>query len=222
MAPDTAPVGVLALQGDFELHEKALARAGRPSRRVRRPAELAGCGALIIPGGESTTLTRLIDRAGLREPILEFAARGGHVLGTCAGLIMLATRIDEDPARHGVRPLGLLDVLVRRNGYGRQVDSFVDEVEMTAAAAGALGWYLGDGTAEVAGAADGGAGGEAAPGGARAAVPATMQGVFIRAPRILEVGNGVEVIARHRGEPVGVRSGNVVGLTFHPEALAIA
>ncbi len=187
--PD-GPVGVLALQGDYALHEQALARAGRPSRRVRRPAELTGCGALILPGGESTTLTRLMDRAGLREPILAFAAAGAPVLGTCAGLIMLAARLDEDPDRHGVRPLGLLDVLVRRNGYGRQVDSFVDAVEM---AADVLRPFYGE------------AGEDA-------------QGVFIRAPRILEVGDGVTVVARHGDEPVGVRQGNVVGLTFHPEA----
>jgi len=126
---------------------------------------------------------------------------------------MLAKRIDEDPERHGVRPLGLLDVLVQRNGYGRQVDSFVDEVEMTAAAAGALGWYLG--------AATGAGAGKASPSGTQAAAAAAMEGVFIRAPRILEVGDGVEVIARHRGEAVGVRQGNVIGLTFHPEVHVI-
>lgn len=174
------PVGVLALQGDFELHEQALDRAGAAHVRVRRAAELDGVSALILPGGESTTMTRLIDRTGLRAPLLAFAASGRPVLGTCAGLILLAARIDEDRARHGVEPLGLLDVLVRRNGFGRQVDSFVDDVT------------LADGT--------------------------RAPGVFIRAPRILETGAGVEVIARWRDEPVAVRAGNVIGLTFHPEA----
>lgn len=175
------PVGILALQGDFELHAAALARQGEAYLYVRRPEELAACRGLVIPGGESTTMTRLMDIVGLRQPILDFAAAGKPILGTCAGLIMLAARIDEDEKRHGVKPLGLLDVLVRRNGYGRQVDSFVDEVVVAANAR-------------------------------------TMPGVFIRAPRILEVGAGVEVVATWRGEPVGVRRGNVTGLAFHPEA----
>lgn len=177
---DTRPVGVLALQGDFELHEQALDRQGTPHVRVRRPEELDGVRALIIPGGESTTMTRLIDIIGLRQPILDFAASGRTILGTCAGLIMLAREIEEDRDRHGVEPLGLLDVVVRRNGFGTQVDSFEDQVT------------LADGT--------------------------TAPGVFIRAPRILEIGDGVEVVARWGEEPVAVRAGNVVGLTYHPEA----
>jgi len=175
------PVGILALQGDFELHAAALVKQGVAYLYVRRPEELAACRGLIIPGGESTTMTRLMDIVGLRQPILDFAAAGKPILGTCAGLIMLAARVDEDERRHGVHPLGLLDVLVRRNGYGRQVDSFVDEVVV----AGRAG---------------------------------TVPGVFIRAPRILEVGPEVEVVATWRGEMVGVRSGNVTGLAFHPEA----
>ncbi|MBK6898877.1 MAG: pyridoxal 5'-phosphate synthase glutaminase subunit PdxT [bacterium] len=175
------PIGILALQGDFALHAAALDRQGEAYLYVRRPEELAACRGLIIPGGESTTMTRLLDIVGLRQPILDFAAAGKPILGTCAGLIMLAARVDEDEKRHGVKPLGLLDVLVQRNNYGRQVDSFVDEV----AVAGRSG---------------------------------TVPGVFIRAPRILEVGPGVEVVATWRGETVGVRSGNVTGLAFHPEA----
>ncbi|MBC8425905.1 pyridoxal 5'-phosphate synthase glutaminase subunit PdxT [bacterium] len=175
------PVGILALQGDFELHEQALDRHGAAHVRVRRPSELDKVRSLIIPGGESTTMTRLIDKVGLRQPILGFAASGRSVLGTCAGLIMLATRIEEEEGRHGVRPLGLLDVLVQRNGYGTQVDSFVGVVRIEA-------------TGEM------------------------VQGVFIRAPRILDVGEGVEVIVTRDGEPVGVRIGNVTGLAYHPEA----
>ena len=177
---DTRPVGVLALQGDYELHEKALDRQGVAHVRVRRSEELADVRALIIPGGESTTMTRLIDKLDLRQPILDFAASGRTILGTCAGLIMLARRIEEDEDRHGVEPLGLLDVLVRRNGFGRQVDSFIGDVEL----------------------ADGG----------------ITPGVFIRAPRILETGSDVVSIATWQGEPVGVRQGNVIGLTYHPEA----
>lgn len=176
------PVGVLALQGDFELHEQALDRQGVSHVRVRRPGELAGVRSLIIPGGESTTMTRLIDKVGLRQPILDFAAEGKGILGTCAGLIMLATRIEEEEGRHGVKPLGLLDVLVRRNGYGRQVESFLGDVEMT---------ELGE----------------------------LVRGVFIRAPKILEVGKGVEVISTLNGEPVGVKYGNTTGLAYHPEVV---
>lgn len=177
---DTRPVGVLALQGDYELHEQALDRLGTPHVRVRRPDELSDVRALIIPGGESTTMTRLIDKLDLRQPILDFAASGRMILGTCAGLIMLAKRIEEDEGRHGVEPLGLLDVLVRRNGFGRQTESFIDDVEMI----------------------EGG----------------VASGVFIRAPRILETGEEVVTIATWRQEPVGVRQGNVIGLTYHPEA----
>jgi 5'-phosphate synthase pdxT subunit len=118
------PVGLLALQGDFDKHREALARLGRATRLVRRSDELADCSHLIIPGGESTALIRLIDRAGMREPLTAFAA-AKPVMGTCAGLILLAKQLDgESVAAHGLRPLGLLDVTVRRNGYGRQVDSF--------------------------------------------------------------------------------------------------
>jgi 5'-phosphate synthase pdxT subunit len=179
--PLALPVGVLALQGDYALHEQALDRAGTPHLRVRRPAELDAVRALIIPGGESTTMTRLIDKAGLRQPILDFAAAGKPILGTCAGLIMLARRVEADVGGlHGVEPLGLLDIVVQRNGFGRQVDSFVDTVDHV------------DGT--------------------------TSQGVFIRAPRVLEMGDAVEIVASWQGEPVGVRCGRVTGLTYHPEA----
>jgi len=180
--PDELPVGVLALQGDFELHEQSLGRQGIAHKRVRRPGELAGVRSLIIPGGESTTMTRLIDKVGLRQPILDFAAAGKSILGTCAGLIMLATRIEEEEGRHGVRPLGLLDMLVRRNGYGRQVESFIGEVELVT-------------TRE------------------------TIQGAFIRAPRVLEIGNGIEILARCKGEIVGVKHGAVTGLAYHPEVV---
>lgn len=124
----TAPVGLLALQGDFEKHRQVFAALGRSTVKVRRPAELGAICGLVIPGGESTTLSRLIDRVGLRDPLRDFAAEHA-VMGTCAGLIMLAAKLDgETPADFGVRPLGLLDCTVRRNGYGRQVDSFTGPV----------------------------------------------------------------------------------------------
>jgi 5'-phosphate synthase pdxT subunit len=130
------PVGLLTLQGDYERHEASFRALGCATAGVRRPAELAHVGSLVIPGGESTTLTRLIDLAGLRGPLLEFA-RERPVMGTCAGLIMLArTLTDEEAAVHGVRTLGVLDCAVRRNAYGRQVDSFTAPVVLRDAAAG--------------------------------------------------------------------------------------
>lgn len=113
-------MGVLALQGDFAEHQAMLAAAGATSCQVRTSAELDACGALIIPGGESTTIAKLMDAYGLRAPLVAFARSGRPVWGTCAGLIMLAQRLEENRPT----PLGLMDMTVRRNGYGRQVDSF--------------------------------------------------------------------------------------------------
>ena len=111
-------IGVLALQGGFEAHAKALARLGVPAREVRTVDDLAGLDALIIPGGESTTMGLGVEREGLEEPLIDFARSGKPVLGTCAGLIML----DREH-------LGVLDIGVRRNAFGRQLASF--EAELT-------------------------------------------------------------------------------------------
>jgi 5'-phosphate synthase pdxT subunit len=124
------PVGLLTLQGDYAKHREAFVALGRETRDVRRPAELAEVSCLVIPGGESTTLTRLMDRHGLRGPLGEFA-RDHAVMGTCAGLILLATRLaDERSDEFGVTPCGLLDCTVRRNAYGRQLDSFTAPVDL--------------------------------------------------------------------------------------------
>ncbi len=177
------PVGLLTLQGDYEKHRQAFAALGQATCGVRRPAELDGVSCLVIPGGESTTLTRLIDRIGLREPLRAFAAER-PVMGTCAGLIMLAARLDDERrGDFGVEPLGLLDCTVRRNAYGRQVDSFTAPV----------------GLQDLDGSSD------------------PYAAVFIRAPRITAVGRRAEVVIRHGGEPVAVRQGRLLGLTFHPE-----
>jgi 5'-phosphate synthase pdxT subunit len=112
-------VGVLALQGGFEAHTRLLDALGEPSREVRTPADLEGIDGLIIPGGESTTMTLGIEREGLAGPLRELVIAGTPVLGTCAGLIML----DRDH-------LDLMDILARRNAFGRQVRSFEAEVEM--------------------------------------------------------------------------------------------
>jgi 5'-phosphate synthase pdxT subunit len=117
-------MGVLALQGDFEMHRRVFAELDVATVCVRQADELNACQALVIPGGESTTLARLIDRNGLRQPLRDFAATK-PVLGTCAGLILLARDLAPEPGGdHGIRPLGLLDCEIQRNGYGRQVDSF--------------------------------------------------------------------------------------------------
>ena len=113
-------IGVLAVQGDFAEHIAILRKIGIEAREVRLPEQLEGLNGLIIPGGESTTLSRLMSIYSLREPIARMAQEGRAVWGTCAGMIMLAAEITEqDPV-----PLGLMDIAVRRNAFGRQVDSF--------------------------------------------------------------------------------------------------
>jgi 5'-phosphate synthase pdxT subunit len=113
---------VLAIQGDFGKHADALARAGLESREIRRPEELAGVSGLILPGGESTTYLKFFEREpGWREALRDFAGSGRPVLATCAGLILLAARVENPPQPS----LGVLDVDVVRNAYGRQLDSFI-------------------------------------------------------------------------------------------------
>jgi 5'-phosphate synthase pdxT subunit len=163
-------VGVLALQGDFEAHAKILAGLGAEAREVRVPADLAGLDALVMPGGESTVMTLGIEREGLGEPLRELAGRGTPILGTCAGMIML----DRDH-------LDILDILARRNAFGRQLRSFEADLDVT----------------DV-------------PGG-------PVHAVFIRAPWVADVGDGVEVLADVDGHPVAVRQGNVIAVSFHPE-----
>jgi 5'-phosphate synthase pdxT subunit len=169
-------VGVLALQGDFAAHLAALGRAGAEPVEVRRVAQLDGLDGLVLPGGESTTLLRLMEHEPWFEELARLHARGAALLGTCAGAILLARRV-TGPAQ---RSLGLLDASIRRNGYGRQIDSFETELE------------LADGSG-------------------------TIRGVFIRAPRFVELGAGVETLAAHRGEPVLVRQQGILASTFHPE-----
>ena len=116
-----APVGVLAIQGDYEAHQRALEAVGRPSVRVKTRAHLEGVGGLVLPGGESTTMLTLMSNEGLLEPLAEACRSGIPVLGTCAGAILLATRV-SNPEQTS---LGVLDMAIERNGYGRQIDSFV-------------------------------------------------------------------------------------------------
>jgi 5'-phosphate synthase pdxT subunit len=166
----TSPlIGVLAIQGDFEAHAKVLRELGAEVREVRTPADLEGLDGLVLPGGESTTITIGIEREGLAQPLRDLVARGRPVLGTCAGLIVL----DRDH-------LGVLDVAAERNAFGRQVRSFEADLDF-------------------------------------AELDSPVRAVFIRAPRVGEHGNAVEVLAEIDGHPVAVRQGNVLAVAFHPE-----
>jgi len=118
-------VGILAIQGDVEAHARALARLGAEAVPVLREADLEGLAAVILPGGESTTISRGIERQKLWEPLRAFAASGRPVFGTCAGAILLAKQVERSP----VPTLGLLDAVAVRNAYGTQVDSFATEVD---------------------------------------------------------------------------------------------
>ena len=174
-------VGVLALQGGVAEHMAMLESLGAHVVGVRKPEQLTGLDALVLPGGESSTIDRLTRVLGLREPLIDAIAAGLPTLGTCAGLIMLSREI-TDPAP-GQQSLGLLDVAVDRNAFGSQVAS----AETT------LDWD--DGTGH----------------------PHQVKAAFIRAPRVASAGEGVTVCARYRGEIVGVRQGNLLGISFHPE-----
>jgi 5'-phosphate synthase pdxT subunit len=167
--------GVLALQGDFREHAKAFADAGATPIEVRTPDDLSRVECLTIPGGESTTISKLAVSSGLVAPIVERARAGMPILGTCAGMIVMARRvIGLDPL------LDLVDITVRRNAYGRQVDSFETDLEVEC-------------------------------------VDHPVRGVFIRAPVVEEVGEGVRVLAEHEGRPVVLEQGNLVVASFHPE-----
>lgn len=185
-------VGVLALQGGVAEHAALLEELGAQVVLVKRPEHLENLDALVLPGGESTTIDRLTRIFGLRQPLIEAIAGGLPTLGTCAGLILLAREI-EDPAA-GQQTLGLLDVTVRRNAFGSQVDSA--ETELTWGDAGADG--TGQGT---------GVNAEQVP----------VKAAFIRAPIVIRVGADVTVLARHAGQVVGVQQGHLLGISFHPE-----
>ncbi len=184
-------VGVLALQGDYHAHHEKLAELGASPLFVRNPRELEGVSALVLPGGESTTMLKLFTPefvASLQERVRQ----GMPVLATCAGVILLAEGV-ENPAQES---LGLLQVDVERNAYGRQVDSFIaPELELTETGRRLLTNL------------------ECLP---KSQVP-TFEGVFIRAPRITRTGPSAEVLATNGGTPVLVKQGNILGATFHPE-----
>src|SRR5687768_1835690 len=173
-------VGVLALQGGFRPHVEALAALGADAFEVRLWRDLAQADALVLPGGESTTVGRLLDTSGLLKPLGERLADGMPVLGTCAGLILLASDVLDGRADQPV--LGAIDLTVRRNAHGRQNQSFEAPLEITGLAGG------------------------------------PFPGVFIRAPGIERVGDGVEVLSElSSGAAVAARQGSVTVCAFHPE-----
>lgn len=162
-------IGVLAFHGGFAEHMAVLSRAGFECCEVRTLEDLAKVDGLIIPGGESTVIGKFLEKTGMGDAICERARDAKFkIYGTCAGMILLA----KDR-------LGLLDIVVERNAYGRQVASFITDLEI---------------------------GGRVLP-----------VGHFIRAPKIVSVGEGVEVLATHAGVPVFVRQGNIWASSFHPE-----
>jgi len=190
-------IGVLALQGDFAEHCAVLRRLGHTAVEVRLPHELEGLDGLIIPGGESTTIGKLAVQYGLMEPIRELA-RARPVWGTCAGAIFLS-----QDARRSQPLLGLMDIRVERNAFGRQVDSFETELEVPALA------QLNGQTAAH-------GNGHLAPDDTPQ--PRPFHGVFIRAPLIEQVGPGVDVLARlSDGRIVAARQGHLLATSFHPE-----
>ncbi len=177
-------VGVISIQGDVSEHIEAVQRAGTSTSRsvevvgVRTIEDLEKVDGLVMPGGESTTISKLLQRWGLHDRVVERASEGFPIMGTCAGCILLAKRGQGGIEEKGVKLLGLVDIGVDRNAYGRQVDSF----EATSTLKGE---------------------------------PVHL--VFIRAPMILDVGEGVEVLVEYDEKPVMVRQGNLLALTFHPE-----
>jgi pyridoxal 5''-phosphate synthase, glutaminase subunit Pdx2 len=168
-------VGVLAIQGDYDAHARALADVGAEPREVRKPEQLKEIDGLILPGGESTTMLKFLEKHGFFDALGKFCT-AHPVFGTCAGTILLAREV-RSPEQ---RSLGVLDAVVERNAYGRQIDSAILNAPTSL------------------------------PGG-------DLEMVFIRAPRIISVGNEVEILACRESSPVLVRQGRVLASTFHPE-----
>ena len=168
-------IGVLAIQGDFDAHRRRLEQLGAQTLLVKKPEQLDAVDALVIPGGESTTFLKFLEQGGFLEKLRQFV-RAKPAFGTCAGAILLAQEVENPPQAS----LGALDVRIRRNAYGRQLQSSIRFGKTK----------LGEEPLEM---------------------------VFIRAPRIERVGEGVEVLARSGDDPVLVRQGKIMAATFHPE-----
>ncbi|MBF6595751.1 MAG: pyridoxal 5'-phosphate synthase glutaminase subunit PdxT [Thermaceae bacterium] len=171
-------IGVLAIQGDFREHKQMLESLGVEAPEVRLPKHLEGLSGLIVPGGESTTIGMLAREYGLESAVRERVQEGSlAVWGTCAGAIWIAKDIPQYPQQPR---LGLMDISVQRNAYGRQVDSFEEDLEVKG-------------------------------------LDRPFHAFFIRAPVILEVGQGVEVLSKHGDEIILARQNHLLAGTFHPE-----
>jgi 5'-phosphate synthase pdxT subunit len=169
-------IGVLALQGAVREHIRLLELAGAEAVAVKRAEELADLDGLVIPGGESTTIGKLMRQYGLREPIMRLHEQGKPIFGTCAGLIMIAKRVENLDEPH----LDLMDIDVKRNAFGRQRESFEADLAI-------------QGVADV------------------------FPAVFIRAPYIEKVGEGVEVLSVIEDKIVAARQDRLLCAAFHPE-----
>jgi len=171
-------IGVLGIQGDIQEHLRAINRIGHEPVWVKDVPTLESVDALAMPGGESTTMTKLLKRFGIWDTLRERIVDGLPVFATCAGMILLSEGVENYPAQDTLR---VLDVTIERNGYGRQANSFEADLYMN---------YLGD-------------------------VP--FRAIFIRAPKISSIGEGVEVLANYNGVPVLVRHKSIMAASFHPE-----
>jgi 5'-phosphate synthase pdxT subunit len=170
-------VGILAFQGDFQRHAHMLRRLGAQIRLIRSVEDLEGIDAVVLPGGESTTIGKLMLAFGVLEPLRRQIQNGLPAFGTCAGLILLAPQVTEKNQHR----LGVLDIAVERNAYGRQVDSFEADIDVPVAG------------------------------------PEPVRGIFIRAPKVVDVRNGVDVLARFEDLPVLLRKDRILAASFHPE-----
>jgi 5'-phosphate synthase pdxT subunit len=168
-------IGVLAIQGDYEAHKMRLQQLGAEVTLVRKPEQLDAIDGIVIPGGESSTFLNFLAERGFLEKLRDFVSTK-PTFGTCAGAILLARQVENPPQQS----LEAMDIRIRRNAYGRQIDSSIRQAQSK----------LGDKPLEM---------------------------VFIRAPKIVSTGKGVEVLARHGGDPVLVRQGKIMAATFHPE-----
>lgn len=169
-------IGVLALQGAVAEHIRSIERAGAEAIPVKRVGQLGDIDGLIIPGGESTTIGKLMRKYDFMDAIRSFSSQGKPIFGTCAGLIVLAERIQGDEEAH----LKLMDITVARNAFGRQRESFETDLKVVG-------------------------------------IDEPVRAVFIRAPLILEVGEGVEVLSTYNDEIVTARQGHLLAASYHPE-----
>ncbi|MDU2242247.1 MAG: pyridoxal 5'-phosphate synthase glutaminase subunit PdxT [Paenibacillus sp.] len=169
-------VGVLALQGAVAEHIRSLEKTGAEGVAVKHAEQLAELDGLIIPGGESTTIGKLMRKYGFIEAIRDFSGQGKPVFGTCAGLIVMAKEIEGGEEAH----LGLMDIKVSRNAFGRQRESFETDLDVKG-------------------------------------LEVPLRAVFIRAPLITAVGEGVEVLSTYKDEIVTARQGHLLVSSFHPE-----